>query len=85
MLTSDLVKEKIIKYINDDVLEGQGYGINADTELLALGIIDSLTLVSLVNFISKEFSIEVPQEKIVPEEFLSVNTIACLIQSLQAN
>lgn len=77
------IQQSLITFIDDEVLEGQGQGITADTELLELGILDSLTLVSLTAFISQEHGIEIPDEYITPDHFGSIKVITNLIEELR--
>ncbi len=46
------------------------------------GILDSLTLVSMITVLSLEFGISIPYDEIVPENFNSVDTISGLVEKL---
>lgn len=48
------------------------------------GILDSLTIVSLIGTLSMEYGIDIPYEEIVPENFNSIDAMAAMIQRLQA-
>ena len=55
----------------------------ASDELVDDGILDSLTIVSLIGTLSMEYGIDIPYEEIVPENFNSIDAMAAMIQRLQ--
>lgn len=65
--------KKIIEEINpfDDFDE--------DTKLLEEGVLDSLTLRVFIERIEENFKIEIPEEEIVLENFLTIGTIEQLV------
>ena len=56
----------------------------ASDELVDDGILDSLTIVSLIGTLSMEYGIDIPYEEIVPENFNYIDAMAAMIQRLQA-
>ena len=56
----------------------------ASDELVDDGILDSLTIVSLIGTLSMGYGIDIPYEEIVPENFNSIDAMAAMIQRLQA-
>lgn len=56
----------------------------ASDELVDDGILDSLTIVSLIGTLSMEYGIDIPYEEIVPENFNCIDAMAAMIQRLQA-
>jgi acyl carrier protein len=48
--------------------------------LLESGILDSLGVLDLVNFVEKEFSVVVADDELVPENFQTIDRIAVFIQ-----
>ena len=57
--------------------------ITDDDALLDEGIIDSLGVLDLVNFIEEEFKISISDEDLVPENFQSIQSIAIFIEQKQ--
>ena len=45
------------------------------------GIIDSAALIHLIGFIEKEFDLVIPDDDLIPENFISINLIAHYIRS----
>ena len=65
-----MLENLIITYINTALLEPEDAGaVNADTELLLEGFVDSISVVHLVNFVSQELGYEVPPEDVTIENF----------------
>ena len=81
---SDDVARHIHTFIEEDLLMGQGVEFNGDDLLLEAGIIDSLGLLDLVNFIETEFGISVNDVDVTLDNFGSVNTIASYVASQKA-
>ena len=57
----------------------EGFPYADDASLLREGIIDSLGVVELVEFVQKRFVIKVDQQDVVPENFDSVAKIAAYV------
>ena len=51
-------------------------GFSVDAQLLEDGIIDSLGMIGLVDFIEEEFRVYITDEDLTPENFSSIATIA---------
>lgn len=69
------MKEELIAYIKKEFVEDPDEEINDTTPLISSGLIDSLSIVSLVAFIDKKFGVKIPDEKGVVENFETVNKI----------
>ena len=55
--------------------------IEDDSHLLNSGIIDSLGVLDLVNFIEEEFKITISEEDLLPGNFESIACMAAFVQS----
>ena len=67
------VKDKLKRFIEDDVLFGEGT-VTDDEELIG-NILDSLALLQFVEFIESEFGIEVVDEDMIPEHFKTIDAV----------
>jgi len=56
-----------------------------DDNLFNTGIIDSAGLIYFVGYIEKKFNIDIPDEDLIPEKFISVNSISQYIESKITN
>ena len=69
------MKEELIAYIKKEFVEDPDEEINETTPLMSSGLIDSLSIVSLVAFIDKKFGVKIPDEKGTVENFETANKI----------
>jgi acyl carrier protein len=69
--------ETLVRYVGQELLDGSsGANLKADDNLLTSGLIDSLGIIRLVNFIEDAFDIEVRPEDITIENFRTIHVIA---------
>ena len=54
--------------------------INEEDSLLDSGIIDSLGILDLINFIEKEFAISISDEEVLPENFESIHNLTAFVE-----
>ena len=74
-----IVKEKVLKMIR----EINPYeDVDENSKLIEDAIIDSLTLIILIKELENEFSIRIPEDKLRPELFESVQQIVGLLNEL---
>jgi acyl carrier protein len=77
MKTSRSRKEQVREFIVEVLAKGRGATASiADTDnLIESGVVDSLGITRLVHYLETTFSIKIPDEHIVPENFESVAAI----------
>ncbi|HEY4260264.1 MAG TPA: acyl carrier protein [Schlesneria sp.] len=73
------ITDKILTFLIDSTGEAS---LQPDTDLLASGLLDSLTMMDLVVFVEMEFQQRIAVEDMRPEMFRSVGTIAQLIERM---
>jgi len=71
-----IVKEFII----ENFLFGNADGLQDGTSFLEEGIIDSTGVLELISFLEEEFSIEVEDEELIPENLDSINNVTVFLQ-----
>jgi len=79
---------EITKVVRDYIIreyleEGDDREILETTPLISGGIVDSFSMVSLLRFLEKKYSIHIPDEAATPEAFDSVERIAALVRRFQ--
>ncbi|MDJ0591387.1 MAG: alpha/beta fold hydrolase [Pleurocapsa sp. MO_226.B13] len=79
----DTIIDDLATFLSQEILEDEEISLESSTPLLQLGIIDSLTMVSLLSFIETKFGVMVPNEAVTPENLESLTNIAQLISQLQ--
>ena len=73
--------EKLIDFFAREFLEGSREDLTAETELLELGILDSLSLLKTAEYIEEEFGIEINENDMIPENFQDMNCICQMISN----
>jgi len=68
-------------YIAAKALKGKDVGLDAESPLLEWGVINSLEMMRLLNFIETQFAVDIPFEKMTPDHFTNIRTITALIVS----
>ena len=69
------MKERLARYIASDILNESDRVIGDDEDLLASGLLDSLSVMSVIHFIEQELGIDVPAEDVTIENFVSLRAI----------
>ncbi|MCC7257266.1 MAG: acyl carrier protein [Gammaproteobacteria bacterium] len=73
------IDQKIIQFINS--IADRASPVSPEEDLLDSGVLDSLAMLQLVEFISAEFGVEIDPDAITPENFATVATVTRLVQS----
>jgi len=68
-------KSHLIDFIKNEIMHNSRANLDPDTDLLGAGILDSIGILQLVAFIEKMFKISVPDEDVVYDNFMSINTL----------
>ncbi len=77
------MKEELIEYIKKEFVEDPDEEIDDNTPLMSSGLIDSLSIVSLVAFIDKKYGIKIPDEKGTVENFETVTKIIDIVNEFK--
>jgi acyl carrier protein len=65
--------------------DGKRKAIGEDESLLANGIVDSIGMVKLLQFVEEKCEIKVEDEELVPENFETINALCQLIEGKRAS
>ncbi len=79
----DEICTQLQNYISEEVLEGKSIGLDNTTPLLEWGIINSLEIVRLSNFVKDSLGVAIPNEKLTADHLKNIKSIAYLILSLK--
>ncbi|WP_394836023.1 alpha/beta fold hydrolase [Pendulispora rubella] len=82
------VYEELRAYIARELLEGQDDGLDRSTRLLEWGILDSVSMVALLDFTRERFGVVIPDDDVVPAHFSNLDALTrCILrlQSIQAS
>lgn len=78
------LKKQITDFIVENFLFGNADGLKDDTSFLEGGIIDSTGVLELVTFLEEEFSIDVDDEDLIPENLDTINNVAAYVERKKA-
>lgn len=81
------IQEKLQQFILEKILNNQNdLDFQTSTNLIEDGIIDSLGIMKLLTFIEESFSVQVSDDDLVPENFVTTESISTLVMDkLNAN
>lgn len=75
------VVEQLKKYIIEQVLDGKHIGLDETTPLLEWGVINSLEIVRLLNFIREQLNVDIPADQMLADNFVNLDAIANMVMA----
>lgn len=82
---SAVAQEEIRGYIQTELMEGGGEDLTDTTALLELGILDSFSMLKLVEWLENRFSIQVDSGDVTAENFATIESIVGLVDRYLSN
>ena len=79
-MDANLIIAEIKSYIEKNILAA-AVQIDADTNLKQVGI-DSFSTVEIILFIERRFGVSIPDEKLVPDNFKTIQALAATVVEL---
>jgi acyl carrier protein len=76
------VRNVIIDYLKATSFMEKDTQLEDNDSLTQKGIIDSIGLLELMDYISEKYSIEIPEEMLTPENFDSLQVITNMVNKL---
>jgi len=76
------VLKQLKDYISFEVLNGNAFSLDESTPLLEWGILNSLEMTRILAFITEQFNVKVPSNKVIPEHFKDIKSLADLVLNL---
>jgi acyl carrier protein len=84
-LENDAVVDGLIEFLTSQRLIRKDQKLEKDESLLDAGIIDSLAIMELTNYIEAKFGIWFEEQDLIPETFESLGSLADYITTKQSN
>ena len=75
----DTMSEQIRNFILKHFPLARKQNIGLDDQLLERGIVDSLGVLELINYLEHEFKISVSDEELIPDNFCTISYIATFV------
>ncbi len=82
-MADKVVEDKLREFLYEDSLKDEFENLTNDDSLLEMGLIDSVKMLDLIEFIETQFNITVEEDDMVPENFDSINAMVTYIRSRQ--
>jgi acyl carrier protein len=79
-METNIIIAAIKNYIEKNIL-AEGLQVDATTDLKQAGI-DSFSTVEIILFIERKFGVSIPDEKLVPDNFKTLESLAAIVQEL---
>lgn len=79
-MDTNSIIEEIKKYIQKSIL-AEAVPLDANTNLKQAGI-DSFSTVEIILFIERKFGVSIPDEKLLPANFETLQALAATVQEL---
>lgn len=80
MKNDEQIKEEVRNYLKEASLSSSD-SIKDDTLIFDTGILDSMGLLFLIEFLNEQYSITVEDEELLPNNFESVNNITAFVKN----
>ncbi len=81
-MDSSVIIEEIKTYLENNLLSAD-VNIDAITDLKQAGI-DSFSTIEIILFIERKFGVVIPDDKLIPDNFRTLQALASTVQSLLA-
>jgi acyl carrier protein len=82
-MTRQEIEKSLHDFVARELLDGDAADLTSSTNLLAIGVIDSLSMVSLRTFVEQAFRVRLPDGVHAPEDFATLSSIAALVERLK--
>lgn len=79
-MDENVIINEIKNYIEKNIL-AEGLQLNAATDLKQAGI-DSFSTVEIILFIERKFGVSIPDEKLIPDNFKTLQALAATVLEL---
>jgi acyl carrier protein len=77
---SDPLLGEILQFLQRELLQGEQLQLHADTRLLDLGLMNSVSAVMLQSFVEKKLGVKLPRGSLTPDALASPRSIAALVE-----
>jgi acyl carrier protein len=83
-MDEDVLYAKIRTYVAMDLLRSPESDLKSDTPLLEWGVLNSMNIAKLMNFVREEIGIAIPPLAITGAHFKDLSSIVALVHSLKS-
>ena len=80
MTQAQTMEERIREFVLKAFPLARKNAVNGNQKWLETGVIESLGILDLVHFLEQQFSIQVADEELLPENFESLDAVAAFVR-----
>jgi acyl carrier protein len=80
-----MLRNDIIRFIQDELMRSGDAPVGPDDSLIDLGVLDSLGLVRLMQFLETRTGVRIPDHMVTPDNFLTVAAMEQMLDGLRAS
>ena len=81
-LARETIEAGLREFVVEELLSGDPRDLTLDTQLLALGIIDSFTIVALVGYVERTFGVRIPDSHMKAANFGTLRGVLEMVVNL---
>jgi acyl carrier protein len=74
------IQEQIRGYIVENILFGDGQGLEPDTLLQEGGVLDSTGFLEIITFVEEAFDIEIADSEVIPGNFETLRKMSAFVE-----
>ncbi|PPK85258.1 acyl carrier protein [Neolewinella xylanilytica] len=78
------MEERILTFIKRELIDDDRIDLTADDDLLGSGLIGSMAVFRLIDFLEKSFSVRIPPEEMTIDHFMTVRAMSDYVRERQA-
>ena len=85
MIEQQTIEDRIRSFVLKQFALARQKGVNPEDKWLESGLLDSLGILDLVHFLEQEFSVQIIDEELVPENFESLSAVCEFVLKKKGN
>lgn len=74
------MQSAIIDFIRNEIVQDPSFDVAGDEDLFGSGILDSIGVVRLIDYLQARYQFKIPPQDLVPSHFRTVDAMAAYLQ-----
>ena len=79
------LKSDLIEFLRNDLVEDSTQTVSEDDSLIDLGVLDSIGLMRIMQFVEETAQVRIPDREVTPDNFETVAAIDRLVHRLRTS
>ena len=75
MTSSETIERDVRDFLDENFPLGEGFALDSGDSLLEAGVIDSLGVLELIDFLEQRYGVRVPDAEVLPENLDSIDNV----------